>query len=105
MTRSQRTALAAEIGREAARDLDTDDPFLDAIEATTTECDADVAHHLAGPPIGAVADEKTTYGEQPVDEKAAELLAAIDMYDLKALAAWAVILAAIRPADAAARSR
>lgn len=40
LTRTQRTALVGDIYREAVRDLETDDSFLDAIEATTAEFDA-----------------------------------------------------------------
>lgn len=87
LTRTQRTALAGDIYREAVRDLETDDRFLDAIEATTTEFDADVAHHLGSTPVNESLDGIPA---RPADEKAAELLAAIDMYDPKALAAWAV---------------
>lgn len=88
LTRIQRTALVGDIYREAARDLDTDDSVLDAIEATTSEFDANVAHHLGR------TDERPLDGEanpftRPADEKTAELMAAIDMYDAKALAAWA----------------
>lgn len=90
LSRTQRTALAADIYRQAARDLDTDDTFLDAIETTTTEFDAGVAHYLARKPNDAATDDETSYDEKPFDEKTAELLAAIDMYDPKALAAWAV---------------
>lgn len=87
LTRTQRTALAGEIYREAAQDLDADDSFLDAIEATTTEFDANVAHHLGSTPVD---DSLEGIPARPADEKAAELLAAIDMYDPKALAAWAL---------------
>jgi integrase len=73
LTRTQRTALVGDIYREAARDLDTDDSFLDAIEAHRTEYEANIAHHLV---------------ETNGNEKAAELEAAIDMYDSRALAAW-----------------
>lgn len=87
LTRTQRTALVGDIYREAVRDLETDDSFLDAIEATTTEFDANVAHHLGSTP----ADESLDgIPARPADEKTAELLAAIDMYDSRALAAWAV---------------
>jgi integrase len=88
LTRTQRTALAGDIYRGAARDLDTDGAFLDAIEATTSEFDANVAHHLATEPSDATPEDTATCGGRPVDEKTAELLAAIDMYDPKALAAW-----------------
>lgn len=85
LTRIQRVALAGEIYREAARELDTDDGFLDAIEATTSEFEANVAHHL-----GKTSAEDGPHGAgQPADEKTAELMAAIDMYDPRALAAWA----------------
>lgn len=87
LTRTQRTALVGDIDREAVRDLETDDSFLAAIEATTTEFDANVAHHL-----GAAPADETLYGipARPGDEKTAELLAAIDLHDPKALAAWAL---------------
>lgn len=85
LTRTQRVALAGDIYREAARDLDTDDDFLDAIEATTSEFEASVFHHL-----GKTSAEGEPNGAgRPADEKTAELMAAIDMYDPKALAAWA----------------
>lgn len=85
LTRIQRVALAGEIYREAARELDTDDGFLDTIEATTSEFESNVAHHL-----GKTSAEDGPHGEgQPADEKTAELMAAIDMYDPRALAAWA----------------
>ena len=87
LTRTQRTALAGEIYREAAQDLDADDSFLDAIEATTTEFDAHVAHHL-----GKMPEDESLDGvpARPADVRTAELLAAIDLYDPKALAAWAL---------------
>lgn len=87
LTRTQRTALAGEIYREAAQDLDADDSFLDRIEATTTEFDAHVAHHL-----GKMPEDESLDGvpARPADERTAELLAAIDLYDPKALAAWAL---------------
>lgn len=85
LTRTQRTALVGDIYREAMRDLDTNDGFADAIEATTAEFDANVAHHLA-----TTSDEDARDGaRQPADVKTAELMAAIDMYDTRALAAWA----------------
>lgn len=87
LTRTQRTALVGDVYREAVRDLDTDDNFLDAIEATTTEFDASVAHHLGMAPADGSLDGIPA---RPADEKTAELLAAIDMYDPKALAAWAL---------------
>ncbi|PZR85539.1 MAG: hypothetical protein DI537_30685 [Stutzerimonas stutzeri] len=89
LTRTQRTALVGEIYREAARDLDADDSVLDDIEAVTSEFDSNVAHHLGRTDeeaLGGEADPPT----RPADEKTAELMAAIDMYDAKALAAWAV---------------
>lgn len=86
LTRTQRVALAGDIYRDAVRELDTDDRVLDAIEATTSEFDANVAHHLGSP-----GEEDPVLGPgRPADEKTAELLAAIDMYDVSALAAWAV---------------
>jgi integrase len=87
LTRTQRTALVGNIYRDAVRDLDGDDSFLDAIEATNTEFDANVAHHLGTTPADATLDGIPA---RPADEKTAELLAAIDMYDPKALAAWAL---------------
>ncbi len=85
LTRTQRAALVGDIYREAVRDLDTDDSMLDAIETITTEFEANVAHHL-----GKTSDEPGLDGAgRPADEKTAELMAAIDMYDPMALAAWA----------------
>lgn len=85
LTRTQRTALVGDIYREAVRDLESDDSFLDAIEATTTEFDANIAHHLGSAPADELLDGIPA---RPADEKTAELLAAIDLYDPKALAAW-----------------
>ncbi len=88
LTRTQRTALVGDIYREAVRDLEADDTFLDAIEATTAEFEAHVAHHL-----GKADDEIAVDGSgpsKPADEKTAELMAAIDLYDSRALAAWAL---------------
>ena len=85
LTRTQRVALAGDIYRDAVRELDTDDRVLDAIEATTSEFDANVTHHLGTP-----GEEDPVLGAgRPADEKTAELMAAIDMYDARALAAWA----------------
>lgn len=89
LTRTQRTALVGEIYREAARDLDADDSVLDAIEVVTSEFDSSVAHHLGRADEEALGDEADP-PSRPADEKTAELMAAIDMYDAKALAAWAV---------------
>ena len=89
LTRTQRAALVGDIYREAARDLASDDAVLDAIEATTSEFEANVAHHLGTSSDDDAPDGAASDTAKPADEKTAELLAAIDMYDPKALAAWA----------------
>jgi len=87
LTRTQRTALVGDIYRQAARDLDAHDSMLDAIEATVAAFDAGTAHHL-----GRAPEDESIDGApwKPADEKTAELEAAIDLYDPRALAAWAL---------------
>jgi hypothetical protein len=51
------------------RDIDTDDNFLDAIEATTIAFDANVAHHLGMAPVDESLDGIPA---RPADEKAPE---------------------------------
>lgn len=72
LSRVQARALAGELYREAVSDLDHDDALADEVEAYRDEFQA-AADHYRG--LGA-------------DEKLAELEAAIEMHDERAMLAW-----------------
>lgn len=100
LTRTQRTALVGDVYREAVRDLDTYDNFLDAIEATSTAFDANVAHHLGSTPVdesldgipARPADEtapETAGRDQPMPSDTDRRSSVVIGHDLKTVRFWA----------------
>lgn len=72
LNRTDARALAGEIYRQAVQDIDRHDAIADEVEALRDE----------------LAESSAHYQREGEDEKSAELSAAIDLYDERALLAW-----------------
>jgi hypothetical protein len=72
LSRTDARALAGEIYRQAVQDIDRHDAIADEVEALRDE----------------LAESSAHYQREGEDEKSAELSAAIDLYDERALLAW-----------------
>lgn len=80
LSRVEALALAGEIYKEAVSDIDTDDALADEVEAYRDEFQAAADH----------------YQGQGAGEKLAELEAAIEMHDERAMLAWGLGLCGCR---------